>query len=75
MFSYQIKKHIGAYFAILERVDALVFTAGIGENSVELRERVSQNLEHLGILFDHQRNLDANRRECEISSDNSKQYS
>lgn len=72
MFGYQIKKHIGAYFAILGRVDALVFTAGIGENSNELRECVTENLEHMGILIDYKKNLNANRRECEISSNNSK---
>jgi acetate kinase len=72
MFYYQIKKHIGEYFAVLGKLDAIVFTAGIGENSIQLRECVTENLEHMGISVDHEKNLNANRKECEISSDDSK---
>ncbi len=56
MFVYRIKKYIGAYLAILERVDALVFTAGIGENSPVVRWRVCQGLENLGISIARERN-------------------
>ncbi|RMD60039.1 MAG: acetate kinase, partial [Nitrospirae bacterium] len=45
---YQLKKYIGAYCAVLGRVDAIVFTGGIGQNSVELRWRALQGLERLG---------------------------
>lgn len=47
---------VGAYFAVLPRVDAILFTAGIGENDPAVRKGVCQNLEHLGVLFDDRRN-------------------
>lgn len=59
MFTYHAKKYIGAYIAILGRVDALVFTGGIGEHSALIREKIVQNLEHFGIKID----CDKNRHE------------
>ena len=56
MYAYRIKKYIGAYFAVLGRVDAVVFTAGIGENSAELRARSCAGLSGLGIEIDPARN-------------------
>ena len=56
MFCYRVKKYIGAYFAVLGQVDALVFTGGIGENSPEVRSRCCQGLASLGILVDEERN-------------------
>jgi len=56
MFAYRIKKYIGAYLAVLGRVDAIVFTAGIGEHAPEIRSRVCNGLEQLGISIDEQRN-------------------
>ncbi|MCO6451965.1 MAG: acetate kinase, partial [Caldilineales bacterium] len=52
MYTYRIKKYIGAYMAALGRVDALVFTAGVGENSAFVRERACAGLEVLGIQLD-----------------------
>lgn len=52
MFVYRVKKCIGAYMAVLGRVDALVFTAGIGENDVICRSMICEGLEHLGIVID-----------------------
>jgi acetate kinase len=52
MTCHRIKKYIGAYYAELERVDALVFTGGIGENDGEVRERSCAGLERLGIELD-----------------------
>lgn len=49
IFIYRIKKYIGSYYAILGRVDALIFTGGIGENSQLVREKTCESLEHLGI--------------------------
>ena len=49
LFCYRIKKYIGAYVAVLGRVDALVFTGGIGENAPAIREKVLDGLEHLGM--------------------------
>ncbi|NLW21539.1 MAG: acetate kinase [Clostridiales bacterium] len=51
-----IKKYIGAYTAVMGGVDAIVFTAGIGENSAELRERVLSNMEYLGVKLDKEKN-------------------
>jgi len=52
MYVYRIKKYIGAYTAALGRVDALIFTAGVGENSALIREKVCDGLELLGIDLD-----------------------
>lgn len=49
IFVYQIKKYLGAYFAILGGLDAVIFTGGIGENSARIREKVCSGLEHMGI--------------------------
>jgi len=56
MFCYRIKKYIGAYFAVIGMVDAIVFTGGIGENSTTVRSRVCSGLEHMGISLDEKRN-------------------
>ena len=56
MVAYRIKKYIGAYTAVLGRVDALVFTAGVGENSPLLREMVCAGLNGLGISLDAAKN-------------------
>jgi len=49
MFCYSAKKYIGSYFAILGGIDTIIFTAGIGEHSSEIRERILEGLECLGI--------------------------
>lgn len=56
VYAYRIKKYIGAYLAILGPVEAIVFTAGVGENSADVRQRVCEGLAHVGILFDEARN-------------------
>lgn len=53
---YRIKKYIGAYSAILNGLDCLVFTAGIGENSSLIRELVCTDMDYLGIVLDHKKN-------------------
>jgi len=60
IFAYRIKKYIGAYSAVLGRVDALIFTGGIGENDSALRAKVCKNLENLGLQVD----LEANNCRC-----------
>ena len=50
MFCYRIKKYIGAYHAVLGRLDAVVFTGGIGENASAIRQRACEGLEHSGSL-------------------------
>jgi len=56
MYSYRIKKYIGAYYAALGRVDALVFTAGIGENAADIRLRSCTGLSGMGIEVDEDKN-------------------
>jgi acetate kinase len=56
MYAYRIKKYIGAYTAILGHLDALVFTAGVGEKSSVVRDLVCRGLEGLGIHIDPQNN-------------------
>jgi acetate kinase len=63
---YRLKKYIGAYTAGLDRVDALVWTAGAGEMAAVLRERVMNGLAHLGILMDAEKNSLAQSRNAEF---------
>ncbi len=56
MYAYRIRKYIGAYAAVLGRVDALVFTAGVGENSDVVRAKVCDGLGALGISLDPAKN-------------------
>jgi len=71
VFCYRIKKYIGAYWAVLGEPHAVVFTAGIGENSPPVRERACAGLEPLGLRLDEGRNLRAVGREAFISADDS----
>ncbi len=73
MYCHRIKKYICAYIGILGGVDAIVFTAGCGEHTPELREKVVENLEFMGIKIDNNKNYNAPRgEEFEISDTNSK---
>ena len=56
MYCYRIKKYIGAYVAVLGSVDAIVFTAGVGENSALIRQKSCQGLDKLGIIVDGEKN-------------------
>jgi acetate kinase len=67
LFCYRIRKYIGAYFAILGRLDALVFTAGIGEYNPEIRRRCCKDLQHLGIGIDATLNQEAIGKFADIS--------
>jgi len=63
---YRIKKYIGAYYAVLGRIDALVFTAGIGEKSSLIRGGACQGLAHLGIEIDPEKNNQKSNKSFEI---------
>ena len=69
IFCYRIKKYIGAYCAVLGRLDAIVFTGGIGENSVLVRSMVCSGLDHMGISLDEARNAVASGNVAEIQAD------
>ncbi len=66
---YRIKKYIGAYFAVLGRLDALVFTGGIGENASQIRKQCCQGLNGLGITVDENKNEKACDEVLEIQCD------
>ena len=71
MLYYGIRKYIGAYAAAMGGLDAIVFTAGIGENSISARARVCQGLEFLGAEIDIEKN-NVRGKETFISTDESK---
>lgn len=71
LFCYRIQKYIGAYRAVLPRVDALVFTAGIGENNPDIRQRICEPLAHLGIAVDDVRNRSLDGADGFIDADSS----
>ena len=71
LYTYRIKKYIGAYFAALEILDAVIFTAGIGENSPYIREMCSRGLGRLGMEIDLERNKLTGSGISEINSQNS----
>ena len=74
MESYRIKKYIGSYMAALGRVDAIVFTAGVGERSPGIRGKSVEGLENYGIILDQQKNREAVTKNAEscISAPDSK---
>ena len=56
MYEYRILKYIGAYAAVLDGVDIIVFTGGVGENQTKTRENICRNLNYLGVTFDAEAN-------------------
>ncbi|GMA99290.1 acetate kinase [Pelosinus sp. IPA-1] len=71
MFTYEVVKFVGSYAAAMNGVDAIVFTAGVGENSIEMREHISSSLEYLGTKVDKEKN-NIRGKEREFSVDGSK---
>jgi acetate kinase len=74
MFCYHAKKYIGAYCAVLGHVDAIVFTAGIGQNDPDVRARICDGLECFGVALNAQRNASmagGRRRELFINAEDS----
>ena len=69
IFCYRAKKYIGAYAAAMGGLDAIVFTAGIGEHESHVRAAICEGLEFLGIKIDPNKNADCHH-ECDISVDN-----
>lgn len=70
-FCYRVAKHIGAYTAALNGVDAIVFTAGIGENAAHIRSMICEYLGFLGITIDEEKNA-VRGKEAEISTPDSR---
>ena len=70
MYCYDVKRYIGQSIAVLGRVDAIVMTGGIGENSVNVRSKVLSDMQQLGIVLDGRRNV-AGLPEAVITADDS----
>jgi acetate kinase len=70
VFVHRLRKYIGAYAAVMNGVDAIVFTGGIGENSSVIRARVCQSLGYLGVRLDEYRN--ANKEQVILSPQGSR---
>ena len=72
--TYRLKKYIGAYYFALEHVDAIIFTAGVGEMSSVIRGRTLDGLEEVGIVYDKRKNEISKTRnaETEITGEGSK---
>lgn len=71
VFTYKIKKYVGSYAAAMGGLDALVFTGGIGENSIKVRNDVCANLDFIGIKIDPLKNENV-KGETDISASGSK---
>ncbi|BAE84457.1 acetate kinase [Desulfitobacterium hafniense] len=67
VFSHDVKKYIGSYAAVLNGADAIIFTAGLGENSAEMREAVVDGLQYLGAKLDLEKNK-VRGKEADISA-------
>ena len=66
--AYRMKKYLGSFFAVLGRVDAVIFTGGIGENDAQFREDVTAGLEGLGIAADPYLNAQASGKEAAFNA-------
>lgn len=72
VFCYRIRKYIGAYWAAMGDLDAIVFTGGIGENAAEVRRRTLKDMKKMGVELNHQSNENLPNIEREISLESSK---
>ena len=72
ILAYRVKKYIGAYAAVMGGVDAIVFTAGIGENAHYIRSKICEGLEFLGVTLDEDRNRNPAEWNGVISAENSR---
>ncbi|QMV44423.1 acetate kinase [Cohnella cholangitidis] len=71
MYAYRIRKYIGAYIAAMDGVDAIIFTAGVGENSDALRKEVCKGLTFFGVRLEEQRNAVRSSQPRRITTDDS----
>lgn len=72
IYANMVRKYIGAYISVLNGLDLLIFTGGIGENDVKTRERVLQNMDYLGIIPDLNKNCSARGELAVISAPESR---
>lgn len=71
MYTYRVKKYIGSYAAAMGGVDLIIFTGGIGENAIEVREDILSDLSFMGIELDKEKN-NVRGKDSVLSTDNSK---
>ncbi|CAM2954338.1 acetate kinase [Hathewaya histolytica] len=71
VFHYRVKQYIGSYTAAMNGVDAIVFTAGLGENSIDSREEICKDMNFLGIKLDKEKN-NVRGKAVEVSAEDSK---
>ncbi|MFB9275224.1 acetate kinase [Cohnella cellulosilytica] len=71
MYAYRIRKYIGAYIAAMDGADAIIFTAGVGENSDVLRKAVCERLTFFGVWLDEKRNAIRSSEPRKITTDDS----
>jgi acetate kinase len=72
MYAYRAKKFIGSYMAVLDGLDLLVFTGGVGENDFNMRKMICSGMENLGIIFDEEANNGVRGKDLIISKPGSK---
>jgi len=72
IFCYRVKKYIGEYSTVIEGLDAIIFTAGIGENNDLVRSKIVSGLDYLGISIDQDKNKIAIGKEIDISTTDTK---
>jgi len=72
MYFYRIKKYVGAFAAAMGGTDIIVFTAGVGENQVNMREEVCRNMEWMGVKLDTEKNAAVHGEEAVISAHDTK---
>lgn len=72
MNAYRIKKYIGSFTAVMNGLDAIIFTAGVGENSFILRDLICSDMDYLGISIDKEKNHVKARKLTEIHDEKSK---
>jgi acetate kinase len=72
MYNYRVKKYIGAYSAAMNGVDLIIFTGGIGENAVSIREGICKGFEYLGVEFNEELNNKLRGVDHIITKENSK---
>jgi len=72
MYAYKVKKYIGSYIAVLNGLDLLIFTGGVGENDHKMRAMICSDMESLGIEFDYEANNGVRGKDLVISKPESK---
>lgn len=69
LYAYRVKKYIGSYVAVLNGLDAIVFTAGVGENDAEMRDKICAEMDFWGIRIDEHKNNIRSKEIREINMD------